>query len=964
MSRVVLFPPFRLDLDAGRLLRGAEPVPLRPKTFATLAFLASRPGRLVTKDELLDAVWPDVAVTEDTPRFSVRELRRALGDDPSAPRYLETVHGRGYRFLPRGAAPANAAPSGDPGAIVVGRRAELGQLHEWWARTLAGDRVVGFVAGDAGIGKTTLVERFAAEIAAGSPEAIVARAECRDAAGADEPYRPLLEALQALAATPARATLLESLRAHAPTWLAQLPSLLDADETAALRHRLIGTTGARMVRELAGWVDAITVSAPLLLVLEDLHWSDRATLDAVAAVAHGRGRARVLLLATYRPVDVIVADHPLRGLHQELARRGLCRDLLLGALAAPDVHDYVQARFGGVADPPRLAAFVHERSEGNPLFMTVVAERLVAEGLVQADAGGWRLRDGGDLAALGIPDTLREMVERQLWALEPTVLSLLEAAAVVGPEFAAAAVAAAVGVPIESVEDQCDGLVRQRRLLRFVGEREWPDGTVAAHYAFRHGLYRHVLYERLPPSRRARLHAAVGERLATAWATDPDAIAAELAGHFEPARDHTRAVEWLHRAAEVAQRRFADREAIGFITRALAELSALPTSEERTQRELMLRMLLAPSLVVAEGHFAPALERSAARVAALLGDLGDTPSHLFAVLALFTFELMRGRLDAAAEMGERALALSPRVAPDLLPVGQLAVGIASCFRGELASARRHLEAVLASALPAQWPISFDPYQVASFHLADRVLVQLGYPEQAVAYGQRATVRADQLGHPFAHAVATSTMARMHLLLREPAASRAYCAQAIALCAEHGYPDIARRVAVIDAWGRALLGYGPEVVDEILAALEAYPRQAGKLALTTAHLAAVEAAVVVGRLDDALHLTLEATRLIEETGERCEEAEAHRWRGEILLALRGREARPEARAAFERAAAIAAEQGARWFGLRAAVSLARLDADQRRSADGARRVRAALATFDEGFGRLDLVEARELADRLA
>src|SRR5262245_28292041 len=137
---VIEFPPFRLDLLAGRLFRGDEVVALRPKTFATLAALARRPGELVTKDELLSAVWPDVAVTEDMPRFSVRELRRALGDDPAAPRFIETVHGRGYRFIgcERPASPASAPRDG--GAIVVGRNAEMATLMAWLRTAAGGER--------------------------------------------------------------------------------------------------------------------------------------------------------------------------------------------------------------------------------------------------------------------------------------------------------------------------------------------------------------------------------------------------------------------------------------------------------------------------------------------------------------------------------------------------------------------------------------------------------------------------------------------------------------------------------------------------------------------------------------------------------------------------------------------------------------------------------------------------------
>jgi DNA-binding winged helix-turn-helix (wHTH) protein/tetratricopeptide (TPR) repeat protein len=964
------FPPFRLDLVAGQLFRGDEPVALRPKTFSTLCHLAERPGALVTKDELLAAVWPGVAVTEDMPRLSVRELRRALGDDPAAPRFIETVHGRGYRFL-GGTRPATVAASArdrdgraaPEGPIVVGRESELATLGDWLARAETGERVVGFLAGDAGIGKTTLVDAFLAQAAPPGRDVLVARGECREVVDAWEPYRPLLEALHALAAGPARQRIVASLRAHAPTWLAQLPSLLDAAEAAALRQQLHGSTGVRMVREFAGWVEAVTADVPLLLVLEDLHWSDRASLDVLVALAHGRIAARLLVLGTYRPVDAIVAGHPLRAITQELGRKRLCREVMLSALTRGAVQAYLAARFAPGGLGAELVDFVHERSDGNPFFMTAVADQLVRERLLVRRAERWEGAPAAELRSVGIPDTLREMVERQLESLDQDTLAVLEVASVVGVEFAAPAAAAALADPaVEEVEDACDRLVRQGRLLRFLGENAWPDGTAGARYGFRHSLYRDVLYDRIPPSRRQRLHQVVGERLERARAGDCGPIAAELGAHFQKSHDRARAVEYLRQAADVAQKRFADREAIAYLERALALLETMPPSDERTQQELLLRLLLAPSLTVATGHASPELEASSGRVRLLLADLGDTPAHLFALLALFTFELMRGRLDAATEIAERALDLGPRVAPVFANIGVLAAAVTACYRGEFERARRHFEAALAGETPEVWPISFDLPSVAMSHLADRCLVYLGFPEQAVARGEETLARADRLGHPFQQAVAKSTIARMYVVLREPHRARDLGAECLRLCAEHGFPDIAHRTAIVVGWARAVLGE-TDAVDELPALLEVYPTRAGMVAVTSAHLTVVEAMAAVGRLDEGLRLALEAGRRVEETGERMEEAEVHRWRGELLLALRGRQAWPEARACFERALATARAQAARWFELRAAASLARLSAEQGRRPAARNLLAEALGGFTEGHDRLDLVEARRLLERL-
>lgn len=933
---VIHFAPFRLDRVAGQLYRDDQPVPLRPKTWAMLCHLAARPGELVTKDELLDAVWPGTAVTDDAPRVAVRELRRALGDDPAAPSLIETVHGRGWRFLGGARAPHAARVDG----IVVGRETELATMAGWLDAASRGERVVALVAGDAGAGKTTLVDRFLA-LAAARRDVLIVRAECREMLGTGEPYQPLLEAVSAVAQGPSGDVVTDALRTHAPSWLAQMPSLTTPDEAGTLRNRLAGSTGDRMLREFATWVDAVAGRRPLVLVVEDLHWSDGATLDALVALAHGRAPVHLLVVATYRPVDAIVADHPLRGVRQELVRRRLCRTSTLGTLAAPAVHAYVAARFG--LDDAGVGAFVHERSDGNPFFMTAVADQLVAAGCLARSDEAWRVDASVPLADVGIPETLREMIERQLEALEARTLAVLEAASVVGIELTVAATAAALDDDdVEALEDACDRLVRQGRLLRFAGEQEWPDGTVTARYAFRHALYRDVLYARLAPSRRARLHQLVGERLERGHAGDTASIAAELGGHFARSRDRVRAVQYLGQAAEVAQKRFADREAIACIDRALALLDDLPSSPERMQQELMLRLLLGPSLAVVIGHGCAELTDSNARMRALLPELGETPGHLFAVLSLFTFELMRGRLAAATELADRAHALAPQVAPAFVAIADMTAGIARCYAGAPAAARPYLEAAVAAGRPEGFPVSFDPKLVALSHLADRCLVYLGEPADAVAMAERTAEHAAGLGHPFARAVAASTIARMWVVLRDPARAAILAAEAVGLSTEHGYPDIALRSSIIQGWARALGPERADVVDELLPLLASYGPRAGMVAITTAHLAVVEAAVAVGRLDDALHLVMETARLVEATAERMEEAEVHRWRGEILLALRGRQGRTEARACFDQALAVATAQGARWFALRAATSRARLGADGR----------TRLASMLDGFAATD------------
>jgi DNA-binding winged helix-turn-helix (wHTH) protein len=288
------FPPYRLDPANAQLWRDEEEISLRPKTFDVLRYLVDHPGLLVTKGRILDVVWPGVAVSDTMPATCIAELRRALGDDAKTPRFIETVHRRGYRFIaPVTTATASQArrkassESNGPKPIIVGRDEELSQLRRWYSQVLEGRRQIVFVAGEAGIGKTTFVQAFIDSIAHGGA-AHIGRGQCVEQYGAGEPYMPIFEALSRLSHEPLGDTLVDILHKFAPTWLAQMPELLTSEERSRLQAETQGITQQRMLREMMQALEAIAAELPLVLVIEDLHWSDFSTLGLISAIAAKR----------------------------------------------------------------------------------------------------------------------------------------------------------------------------------------------------------------------------------------------------------------------------------------------------------------------------------------------------------------------------------------------------------------------------------------------------------------------------------------------------------------------------------------------------------------------------------------------------------------------------------------------------------------------------------------------------
>ena len=308
---------------------------MRPKTWAVLLYLVERPGALVTKEELLDAVWRDVAVTPDTLTKSIGELRVALGDELKRPRFIETVHRRGFRFIGKmGEEAASGATGTSADRVFVGRAAELQQLAELYAKACAGERQIVFLEGPAGIGKTALVDAFldSPPIAGSLAPPWIGRGACIEQHGTHEAYLPVLQALDQLAQRPDADRLVALLRRAAPTWLAQLPWLI-GDDAEALRQTLQAARPERMLREFAVLTEALTAELTLVLVLDDLHWSDQSTVDLLALLAQRREPARLMVIGTYRPADLTVQDHTLSPVIHTLRRHRQCVDL---ALARPD----------------------------------------------------------------------------------------------------------------------------------------------------------------------------------------------------------------------------------------------------------------------------------------------------------------------------------------------------------------------------------------------------------------------------------------------------------------------------------------------------------------------------------------------------------------------------------------------------------------------------------------------------
>ncbi|MGH7517023.1 MAG: protein kinase domain-containing protein [Gemmatimonadales bacterium] len=560
---------------------------LQPALGRTLA----APSRLAPElPEALDALIFRMLSPDPERRPGAGEVAQALAARP----------GEHERIAPAGLRPARRRHS-------VGRADERRQLRDAFeALDAEGGRLL-CITGEPGIGKTTLVEDFLAELSEEAEPPRIARGHCSERLAGSEAYLPLLEALQGLLQGTLGNGVARSVALLAPSWHAQV---VPPTESSSARARAETTAGSqeRMKRELGNLLQELSRLRPLVFFLDDIHWADLSTVDLLAYLAMRFESTRLLTLVTYRPTELLLGRHPFLPIKLDLQARGLCREIALGFLTPADVAGYVDLEFPGHQFAPSFPDFIHGRTEGSPLFMVDLLRYLRDRGVIQRAHEGWGLGQSVPELERELPESVRGMIEKKIAQLTDAERQLLVMASVQGYRFDSATLASALALAPAEVEEELQALERVHGFVRLIGERELPDGTLTLRYQFVHVLYQNALYAALAPTRRAQSSAAVAQALLTFYGEQGSTVAAELALLFEAARDLSRAAEYFLLAAQNATRVFAYREAVALAQRGLALVEKLPVTPERARRESMLCITLGSLLIATKGGGDPEVE--------------------------------------------------------------------------------------------------------------------------------------------------------------------------------------------------------------------------------------------------------------------------------------------------------------------------------------------------------------------
>jgi predicted ATPase len=787
-----------------------------------------------------------------------------------------------------------------------------------------------------------------------------------------KPISPFSRLLDDLGEIPMGKQIRTVLDRYAPTWLAQMPILLEPQELSTLLHRVQGATQPRMLREMAEALEILTAQRALMLWLEDLQWSDVSTLQLLTWLALRTGPARLYILGTFRPPEV---GGPLAQMVHELHMKGSCWELSLQPLHDLAVATYLATRLGdGVPlAPQRLGRMIAQRTEGNPLFMVHIVNYLAAQGWL---GGTGEPPSDAALTSLlhEVPSDIEHLIETQVAGLPPADQRLLEVASLAGADFSTAAVAAAGELAIDEVEECCAALARHGHFLQESGMDHGPDPTGATRYRFVHALYQDVLSRRVPPRRRIALHRRLGAWEEQVYDGRTAAMAAELAVRFTHAHDVRRAIGYRQQAAETAMQRSAYHEALTHITHGLDLVQELPDVTHRLHHELRLRMSLGPALIATRGYGAPEVHETYAHAQELCRQCPDSP-YLFPVLfGVWGFHLVRAEYPSALTLAHQLLQVAQRVQePGLLVEVHGAMGVTAFYLGDFVTSRAYLrqsvEAYDAAhhrghaALYGQ-----DPW-VASRAWEGQVLWVLGYPEQALQAGREALAYAEEIAHPFSMVFALFNLALIHQFRGESAACHAQATRLVRMSEAQGFPFWARPGKMLVGWAMANQDQTTEGTQHLRDGLAM--RQAMGAARPRPYFAALLAEVSGrgGNVQAGLDVVMEALETVATTGERWCEAELYRLQGELLLQAPGHGSAAatnrDAEACFQAALALARQQRAKAWELRATLSVSRLWARQGKQADARELLGAMHSAWPEaGTQTVEWQAASQLLAQLA
>jgi predicted ATPase len=839
---------------------------------------------------------------------------------------------------------------------LVGRESEVTLLLERWKQAKSGQGQVVLLTGDAGIGKSRLVQMLKEHVANESHT----RWECRSLSYFENtalfPMSDLFQRLLQFQAedTPDeklgkleqtlrqyRLPVEESVQLFAPMLSVPLPEH---------HYPPLNLSPQRQRQKTLEALVAILLEhaerQPVLFILEDLHWTDPTTLEWLNLLIDQTPTASMLVLLTCRPHFQPAWHH-----------RSYLTEITVNRLSEPQVEQIVTRMTDGKTFPQEVLQQIIAKTDGVPLFIEELTKAILESGHLTEANGHYVLT--GTFSTLAIPATLQDSLMARLDRLI-SAKGIAQLAAVIGRQFS---------YELLQAVSQLDAMTLQRELGRLVeAELVYQRGLPPqATYTFKHALIQDAAYESLLKSARQQYHHRIAQTLAAQFPETVESQPELLAHHYTEAGLYEQAGRHWQRAGENAIQRSAHAEAISHLRQGLALLQTLPETPKRVQREVDMLITLGASLFAIKGYAAPEVEQTYSRARQLCQHL-DEPHQLFPVLrGLWSYYFTCAELQTAHPLGEQLLTLAQQVQDSaMLQAAHRALGSTLFYLGAVAEAHTHFTHGITLYDPQQHRASAFRYGedagVICHTFAARALWYLGYPDQGLARSHDAVTLAQQMAHPLSLSFALGAAAMFHQLCREARCTQERTAPAMTLAKEQGFSYWMAWGAMLRGWALAQQGQAQEGIEQITQGLMDYHATGARMPRPYWLALLAEAHGIQGEPEEGLALLPEALTLVDTTGERWYQSELYRLKGALLL-QQSSSNQTEAEACFHHAIHIAQNQQAKSFELRTATSLARLWQQQGKRQEAHDLLAPVYHWFTEGFDTADLQEAKALLDAL-
>jgi predicted ATPase len=841
--------------------------------------------------------------------------------------------------------------------VLVGREEERGLLRRRWDQSTAGLGQVVVISGEAGIGKSALVEGLRAQVRAEGVPRIAFRCSPYHTTSALYPVITHLERLLQLMPDDPPATRLAKLEVGLQPYdlpLAEVVPLLAALLSVPLpaeRYAALPLTPQQQKQQtldtLVAWMAAEAERQPVLVAWEDLHWADPTTLEVLGLVIEQAPTVPMLHVLTFRPE-----------FSPPWPPRSHMTPLVLNRLERPQVEALITQGAGGKTLPTEVVQYIVAKTDGVPLYVEELTKMLLASALLREEVDQYVLT--GPLRAVAIPDTLQDALMARLDQLN-TAKEVAQLGAVLGREFAYDLLQAIAPQDEDTLQAGLAQLVEAELLY----QRGRPP---RARYIFKHALIQDAAYASLLKHTRQQVHQQIAQVLEAQFPALVETQPELVAQHYTAAGCTAQAVVYWQRAGQHASDRSAHLEAIRHVTTGIELLTTLPETPAHTQHALTLHVTLGAALQMAKGHAAPEVEQAYTQARVLCQQVGETPELAPVLLGLWRYYLVRPQLHTARELGETLLRLAQQADdPALAVVAHYALGVTWFCLGVLPAASQHLEAGIVRYTPDQrrtpvFRIGQDPGVVCRAYVAQTLWLQ-GYPVQALARLHEALVLAHELADPFSLVFMRCWVAIVSQWRRDVPAVHEQAEAAVTLATEQGFALWAAHGMIPRGWALAMQGQGEEGLAQVRRGVSAYRATGAVLHVPYFCTLLADVADALGHPADGLQALAEAHTLVEQHEERYWEAEVHRLRGVLLLRQPGTP-QEEAEACFQRALDVARRQEAKSLELRAAMSLAQLWQQQGKRTEARALLAPIYGWFTEGFDTADLQEAKALLEALA